>query len=292
MSDQRPPKKTEMIEVRVSHETKSAFLEACRSAGRTASDVIREGIDDFIDGQGRLQPAAEAKASAKVLALIPRPIRKKRYVAAGAAAVGLSLLAALPSAASPDLAAMFKRLDANGDGVLTDAEFGRREGVKEMGLRIPRRTPPEPKVDSAEARIFLIPAPADGKPVLGQMRDVRLQGFGIPPASSDRAAVSFAAFDANRNGAVDMEEFAARQRLMLANGFAMLDKDGDGGLDASEYVGLGTSFILYPADAILELGVSAKYGPLVSSPTLDAEFAKHDADRDGKLSLQEYLPPA
>ena len=122
------------------------------------------------------------------------------------------------------------------------------------------------------------------------MRDVRLQGFGVPPASSERAAASFAAFDANENGTVDLEEYLARQRLMLANGFAMLDKDADGGLDAGEYAGLGTSFVLYPRDAILELGVAAKYGPLVSPATLEAEFAKHDADRDGKVSLQEYLP--
>jgi Ca2+-binding EF-hand superfamily protein len=281
-----------MIEVRVSMETKRDFLDACRTAGRSASDVIREGMQAFIDNRRHPQPAVEEKARTKALALIPNALRKKRYIAASGAALGLSLLAALPSAAAPDLAATFRTLDADGDGVLTDAEFGKREGLgmKEMGLRIPRRTPPEPKVDSAEARIFLIPTPTDGKQALELMRDVRLQGFGIPPASSERAAASFAAFDANENGTVDLEEYLARQRLMLANGFAMLDKDADGGLDAGEYAGLGTSFVLYPRDAILELGVAAKYGPLVSPATLEAEFAKHDADRDGKVSLQEYLP--
>src|SRR5690606_21492340 len=135
-------------------------------------------------------------------ALIPRPMRKKRYVAAGAAAVGLSLLAALPSAASPDLEAAFRKLDANGDGVLTDAEFGKRENLdaKQMGMRIPRqtpRTPAERAADRANAKMFLIPAPADGRPAAELMRDVRLQGFGIPAASEERMAASFAAFDVN-----------------------------------------------------------------------------------------------
>jgi Ca2+-binding EF-hand superfamily protein len=278
--------------VRVSLETKRDFLAACKIAGRSASDVIREGIDDFIDQRRRPQVVLEEKSQAKALVLIPKAMRRKRYVAAGAAAFGLSLLAALPSAAAPDLAAAFRKLDADGDGVLTGAEFGNREslGVKEMGLRIPRRTPPEPKVDSPDARIFLIPAPTDGAAPLDLMRDVRLQGFGIPPASPDRVSASFSAFDADKNGAVDIEEFLARQRLMLTHGFETLDKNGDGSLDSSEYAGLGSSFILYPRDAILELGVSAKYGPLVSPATLETTFDQLDTNDDGKLSLQEYLP--
>jgi Ca2+-binding EF-hand superfamily protein/Arc/MetJ-type ribon-helix-helix transcriptional regulator len=284
----RPPKKTEMIEVRVSHETKRDFLAACKTAGRSASDVIREGMQAFIDRQAQ----REASPGEQTVVPFKERLLRKRYMAVAVAATGIAGFAALPSAAAPDLAGMFARLDVNGDGVLTDAEFGRREspGVKEMGLRIPRRTPPEPKVDSAEARIFLIPAPADGTLALEQMRDVRLQGIGIPPAASDRVAASFAAFDANKNGTLEVQEFVARQRLMLTNGFATLDKDADGGLDASEYAALGTSFVLYPADAVLELGVAAKYGPLVSPATIEDEFAKHDADHDGKLSLQEYLP--
>jgi Ca2+-binding EF-hand superfamily protein/antitoxin component of RelBE/YafQ-DinJ toxin-antitoxin module len=291
----RSPKKTEMIEVRVSHETKRAFLEACGSVGRTASDVIRESIDDFIDQRRQPQPVVKEEAAGKVFTLIPRAVRKKRYVAVGAAAVGLSLFAALPSAAAPDLAAAFKRLDTNGDGVLTDAEFGKREnpGAKRMGLRILRQTPSteaEREADRAQPKIFLVPPPADGKPISELMRDVNLRGIGIPTASEESAAKYFAAFDADKNGSVDMTEFLARQRLMLANGFAKLDKDGNGGLDASEYSALGRSFVLYPPDAILELGVAAKGGRAASPATLEAEFAKHDADKDGKLSLEEYLP--
>jgi Ca2+-binding EF-hand superfamily protein len=296
----RPPsKKTEMIEVRVSHETKRAFLEACRGAGRTASDVIRESIDDFIDQRRRPQPAvaektAEEKIPAKVLTLIPKPMRKKRYIAAGAALAGLSLLTALPSAAAPDLAAAFRKLDANGDGVLTDAEFSKREaaGVKQMSLRqLKQDAASAPAADPSKPMIFIVPAPTDGKPVSDLMRDVRFQAVGGVSAAENKTPASFGAYDANKNGSVDLNEFLARQKLMLANGFATLDKDGNGGLDAKEYSALAQPLMIYAPDAILEFGVTAQYGPLVSPATLEAEFAKHDADRDGKVSLKEYLPP-
>ena len=42
-----PHKKTASIEVRVSEEEKDSFLTACRKAGRSASDIIREGMAQF-----------------------------------------------------------------------------------------------------------------------------------------------------------------------------------------------------------------------------------------------------
>lgn len=38
----REPKKTTTIEVRVSNEAKAAFLDQCKSTGRSASDTMRE----------------------------------------------------------------------------------------------------------------------------------------------------------------------------------------------------------------------------------------------------------
>ncbi|HVY88803.1 MAG TPA: EF-hand domain-containing protein [Hyphomonadaceae bacterium] len=113
-------KKTEMIEVRVSHEVKRDFLAACQRAGRTASDVIREAVDEFI--AGRKSPVAKKAA---VLALIPKPLRRKRYLAAGAAMAGLATLVALPSAAAQRPESSFKAMDLNGDGVISQAEFTR-----------------------------------------------------------------------------------------------------------------------------------------------------------------------
>ena len=56
---------------------------------------------------------------------LPPPVRRygPRVALGGLAALGLVSLAVLPSAATPDFASMFKRLDVNGDGVLTAEEF-------------------------------------------------------------------------------------------------------------------------------------------------------------------------
>lgn len=136
-SDSRLPasssKKTEMIEVRVSHETKRDFLAACRRQGRTASEVIREAVAAYIDGDAapRLPetPTARPEAKQPILALIPRPLRRKRYLAIASAAAGLTVLAALPSTAQPNgqsaACNRFQQLDANHDGKLSFDEYGR-----------------------------------------------------------------------------------------------------------------------------------------------------------------------
>jgi Ca2+-binding EF-hand superfamily protein len=286
------PKKTEMIEVRVSHETKREFLDACRSSGRTASDVIRESIQEFIDQRRR--PPAEAQRKKPVVTLISGAVRKKRYAAAGAVVAGISLLAALPSAATPDLAAAFRKLDANGDGLLSDAEFGRRDnaGVTQMEVRRPQRgVPLDQEVDPSKMRIFIVPAPAEGETIADLLRDVRVQVFGSSSAAEDKRAAAFRNFDGNGDGKIALDEFLARQKLLLSNGFASLDKDGSGSLDATEYSELSQPVLLTPPGAILEFGVSGKYGPVASQPTLEAEFARRDANRDDKLSLKEFLPP-
>ena len=124
-TDSRPPsKKTEMIEVRVSYETKRDFLAACRREGRTASEVIREALDGYIAGGSRFPEEARFKKT--LLTLIPNPLRRKRYLAIGAAAASFTVLAALPSAAQSHPAtdcARFHHLDANHDGQLTYEEF-------------------------------------------------------------------------------------------------------------------------------------------------------------------------
>ncbi|HEV7227247.1 EF-hand domain-containing protein [Brevundimonas sp.] len=100
----RAPKKSETLEVRLPFETKTAFMAQCRARGRSASDAVRGFIDAEIGARGRL----------------------KGWPAAVAAAAGL----ALGAMAAPTLAqaesrseAAFERLDANGDGALTVAEF-------------------------------------------------------------------------------------------------------------------------------------------------------------------------
>jgi branched-subunit amino acid aminotransferase/4-amino-4-deoxychorismate lyase len=107
------PKKSETIEIRLSHEAKTAFMERCRQEQQTASEAVRQFIDATID---------------------PRPtVRQRRtsywrVIAAGLFGAALGLGAAAPSlarAAHEDRAA-FDQLDRNHDGVLSYREFQAR----------------------------------------------------------------------------------------------------------------------------------------------------------------------
>ena len=110
MTAPRAPKKSETLEVRLPHHTKTAFMARCRNDGQTASEAVRGFIE------------AEVAAGA-------RRTRSRLWQMTAAAAAGLALGAvAAPSlarTAAPDEAA-FARLDRNQDGALSLAEFERR----------------------------------------------------------------------------------------------------------------------------------------------------------------------
>lgn len=103
----RTPKKSETIEIRLSLEAKTAFMERCRRERRTASDTIRL----FIDGQLHSR----------------RPTAAWRVVLAGMIGAAMGLGAAAPSFAhATQSKAAFDRLDSNHDGVLSYSEFRSR----------------------------------------------------------------------------------------------------------------------------------------------------------------------
>ena len=112
----RPAKKSETVEIRLPHATKTAFMARCRADGRTASDVIRCFIED------ELSWPAGARAS----------IRTGWRPLVVAAVAGLALGAAAPSLAqsvASDLArdrATFARLDRDHDGAIRLDEFRAR----------------------------------------------------------------------------------------------------------------------------------------------------------------------
>ncbi len=111
MISPRPPKKSETLEIRLPHAAKLAFMERCRAAGLTASEVVRGLIE------------TEAPAA-------PRARRTmKGWPALAAAVAGLAIgAAAAPSIAQalPGSRAAFDQMDANHDGVVSFAEFRAR----------------------------------------------------------------------------------------------------------------------------------------------------------------------
>ena len=109
MTSPRPPKKSETLEIRLPHAAKLAFMERCRAAGLTASEVVR----------GLIEAPAAPKAR--------RTMKGWQALAAAIAGVVIGAAAA-PSIAQalPGSRAAFDQMDANHDGVVSFAEFQAR----------------------------------------------------------------------------------------------------------------------------------------------------------------------
>jgi len=103
----RPPKKSEFLEVRIPHPTKTAFMARCRADGRSASEAVRAFIERELEGPRR-------------------PAVRWRALAAGALVAALAGAAAAPSLAHQLRTAEFRALDADGNGALSLSEYLRR----------------------------------------------------------------------------------------------------------------------------------------------------------------------
>jgi hypothetical protein len=101
----RQAKKSETIEIRLSHAAKAAFMARCRAEGRSASDAVRGFIEAQVaPSRGRGAP---------------------NYWLIGALTVAALAAAAAPSIAGPRAVDRFEALDADGDGAVSPAEFTR-----------------------------------------------------------------------------------------------------------------------------------------------------------------------
>lgn len=109
-------KKSETLEVRLPYSTKKAFMKACAQNSSTASDAVRQFIDAYIARSGRISLQQLIKEMTMKLSRNP----KKVTGILAAATAGAIVFGTLPSAADP---AAFDKLDANGDGVLTEGEI-------------------------------------------------------------------------------------------------------------------------------------------------------------------------
>lgn len=113
---QRQPKKSETVEFRLPHETKTAFAGRCRAQGRTVSEALRQLIERELQVQSSPRPRGPAVWRIVVAALL------------GGLALGTVAAPSLAqslSHGSPSRAA-FQALDSDGDGVLSFDEFRAR----------------------------------------------------------------------------------------------------------------------------------------------------------------------
>ncbi len=314
-------KKSETLEVRIPYETKQAFLNACREDGTTASEVVRGSVQAYLDDREQPQPQPEGATILKFTAKLSPTVRRygPRVAASAVAAIGLATFAVLPSVAAPDFQAQFKKFDVNGDGVITAEEFaGKGAGADGKAVVIETRhathadaVPPagvKPGDTKTEAFSFWLPEElASGQQDNQEMRIITRREVGAPNkggagALPDPIVVSvgdirkkeFESYDTDKDGKVSFTEFQARQKAMLTRGFEMLDSDGDKFLSSDEYA----KIVAPPMPKIdgLDDGdgpqIQIVRGRTVSPDAIKASFEKLDANKDNKLSLQEYLPPA
>lgn len=325
-------KKSETLEVRIPHETKQAFLNACREDGTTASEVVREKVQDYLDTRER--PSLNADKRTLIMKL-PQPIRRYgwRAAAGGVAAIGFVGIAALPSAAAPDFKAQFGRLDKNSDGVISVEEFlenGAGAGSKEarnvvIESQITTSTDDgagKPELSGTaelkrDAFAFYLPeelgagAPAAGAAPTQAHQEYKFIGRHETKDDGDGATVSrtmtfslddmrkdeFAEIDTDKDGKISMSEFQTRQTAMLTRGFEVLDANGDKGLSEDEYAKIAAPPMVR-VNWTGPAGADMPEPPKIEIPgmkpadpaAIKAAFTRLDANKDGKLSLQEYLP--
>ncbi len=111
MTDRKPPKKSEMLEVRIPHPTKAAFMDKARA-------IVRESIYLYLAG-GAHPPTLKDKP----ILFIKTYARLLVLLAGGAAAAIATGAAISPASAQPDLRTAFAALDSDGDGGISLMEF-------------------------------------------------------------------------------------------------------------------------------------------------------------------------
>jgi hypothetical protein len=129
MTNSRPPKKSAMLEVRLSHDAKEALMARCRAQGVSASEFVRAHIERFLTDAADQPSPQETKMRkpafdfrAMLDSVLEFASRPQSAFAAVAVAAGL-VVAVSPSVATPNLAALFERFDFNRDGALSPNEF-------------------------------------------------------------------------------------------------------------------------------------------------------------------------
>ena len=126
---QQASKKTEALEVRVSHEQKTDFMAACAAHGRSASDVIR----DAMRGYTRWGSMARAQWRMTMLGTIGRvqDIIEQRHDRPGEVGVVMGLLfARYPAANDLDISPLHSAPDSVSEGCWAALEAAWIEGYQ------------------------------------------------------------------------------------------------------------------------------------------------------------------
>ncbi|MCW5773695.1 MAG: EF-hand domain-containing protein [Rhodospirillaceae bacterium] len=201
---------------------------------------------------------------------------------------------------------IFARLDKNGDGKLAADEIAHRGGKR--GDRAGRRGRHGLNFDRADAAKKGFLTQEDLVKFRSERMEARLKkrfealdtnrdGKLTADELGDRRGRFAMRADADKNGAVTFEEFAARSRQFLVRRveveFKAFDANGDGKLTKAEVdAARGKPMLLLIADAnhdgVVTKEELAKAFAGRGATARDRMFARLDADKDGKISAAEY----
>lgn len=199
----RQPKKTESLEIRLSHETKRAFMARCRAEGVAASVVLRHFIAQYLE-HGR----APVRSMKELAMTVTRS--RTRLVATSLAGIGSACAAvalfAVPARAAvdPRVAAVFAWIDTNHDGAIDRREF----------------------VDTL----------SDPRPLAGDAIGIEMTSKVLPPSQGESRAALFARLDVNHDGRLTPRELGAgcTVRTTISPAIAAADADHDGRITEAE----------------------------------------------------------
>jgi EF hand len=209
MIDRNIPKKSEMLEIRIPHPTKTAFMDKARAEGRSASEVVRDSIDDYLADEPSFstpwqRTARFVQSRAKSLLLLS-------VGAVAAIAIGVAIS---PASAQPDLKTAFMALDVDGDGQISLSEFTNPK--KALSTDISTNQP------APNARIAVASQPSVDTPVY-----VR---FMLDTGTADGVLPLLVVVDMPKDGRSDADIVK-----LVGNAFAGLDRNGDGRLTPDEF---------------------------------------------------------
>jgi len=272
---EKRPKKSDTLQIRIPHATKEEFLDACESDGESASEVLRRSILDYLMRHKR--PAGKPRQD--LVLVLPAFLRRRRIAIGATIAAAIGVMAVMPSAASPDLRAVFNRLDANRDGQLTPDEYFTTDGDMPWTITADAVVY---RFDT-EQSIFLDYYDLDGN---GQDKGIEIHNAPPPPNPGPLSP----GLDTNGDGQVQFSEYEAQQLREMKSRFAKLDRDGNGMLNADELTLRPMDFsgvrsaVTVTADGRVTMGLPSPPKPGEKSPV-----AKADANKDGIVTLDEFL---
>ncbi len=269
-------KKTETIEIRVSPELKQALARLSSDRGASMSAFVRSLVDQEVQGTRR-NPDGDMHMFT---------LSKSRLAKVGLAALPVLALSGLyafssntPVAASPQFRVAFAELDRNGDAAITRDEY-----LAHLNAEMADEDP------------FIVPAACKGTYIE--------EDAAMTP--EDRASEDIGIVDADGNGTVSYDELAALLTRERAEEFLEVDENANGFVTLAE---LSLAFldpqeaqadeVAYDDEDGLSAACVAALEALERAEWEDDEgeteddlrlwMAEIDADRDGQVSLMEYL---